>query len=92
VLTLPPGAVVTVAEATGKDIVLQLLVPLSISELGSFLETEFPGAGLTLGDGEAEPDELEQAFSGPGLAGQVTARHSGDCEDALNVRIAVRVG
>lgn len=91
-LPLPPGSVVTVAEAAGSDVVLQLLAPLSIAELGAFLEDRFPDVGFQLGEGEAEPDELEQAFAGNGLAGQVTARHSSDCPDALSVRIAIRSG
>jgi hypothetical protein len=88
---LPAGARVTANQApAGGGTGVVLAAPMTIPELGAFLEGSFPAAGFALGDGEAEPDELEQRFSGNGLAGQVTARYDSACDGVVTISIVVR--
>ena len=88
---LPAGARVTANQApAGGGSGVVLAAPMTIAELGAFLEASFPAAGFTLGDGEAEPSELEQRFTGNGLAGQVTARYDSACDGVVTINIVVR--
>lgn len=88
---LPDGSVVVDAGSPpGGGTMVRLLVPLEVPEYGAFLERELPAAGLSLGGGEAEADELETKFSGAGLDGQVIAREIRDCPGVLSVQVVIR--
>ena len=69
---------------------IKFLAPIEVPELGEFLEKELPKAGLSIGGGEAEADELESKFSGQGLDGQVVAREVSGCPGVLSVQVVVR--
>ena len=88
---LPDGSVVVDAGSPpGGGTMVRLLVPLEVPEYGAFLERALPAAGLSLGGGEAEADELETKFSGDGLDGQVVAREIRDCPGVLSVQVVIR--
>ena len=88
---LPDGSVVVGADTpAGGGTRITVLVPLEVDELGIYLERALPAAGLAIGGGEAEADELESKFSGAGVAGQLKARELSGCPGILNVQVAVR--
>jgi hypothetical protein len=88
---LPNGSVVVGADVpAGGGSRITALVPLEVDEFGTYLETALPAAGLAIGGGEAEADELESKFSGAGVAGQLTARELPDCPGILTVQVAIR--
>lgn len=90
---LPNGSVIVGADTpAGGGSRITALVPLEVDEFGAYLETALPAAGLAIGGGEAEADELESKFSGAGIAGQLTARELSDCPGILNVQVAIRAG
>ena len=88
---LPNGSVVVASDTPpGGGSRITALVPLEVDEFGAYLETALPAAGLAIGGGEAEADELESKFSGTGIAGQLTARELADCPGILSVQVAIR--
>ncbi len=88
---LPDGAVVVEADTPpGGGSRIRFLAPLDIDTLGTFLEHALPRAGLSIGGGEAEADELESKFSGNGLDGQLTAREVPGCPGVLSVQVVTR--
>ena len=88
---LPPGSVVVEGDIPpGGGSRIKFLAPIEVPELGEFLEKELPKAGLSIGGGEAEADELESKFSGQGLDGQVVAREVSGCPGVLSVQVVVR--
>ena len=88
---LPNGSVVVTADTpAGGGSRITALVPLEVGEFGAYLETALPAAGLAIGGGEAEADELESKFSGSGVAGQLTARELAGCPGILSVQVAIR--
>jgi hypothetical protein len=88
---LPNGSLVVGADTpAGGGSRITALVPLEVDEFGKYLETALPAAGLAIGGGEAEADELESKFSGAGIAGQLTARELSDCAGILSVQVTVR--
>jgi len=88
---LPDGAVVVGADTPpGGGSRIRFLAPIEVPAYGEFLEKELPAAGLSIGGGEAEADELESKFSGDGLDGQVTAREIGGCPGVLSVQVVIR--
>jgi hypothetical protein len=88
---LPNGSVVVGSDTpAGGGSRISALVPMEVDAFGSFLERALPAAGLAIGGGEAEADELESKFSGAGLAGQLTARELSGCPGILSVQVAVR--
>ena len=88
---LPDGSVVVGTDTpAGGGTRITALVPLEIGEFGTYLERALPAAGLAIGGGEAEADELESRFSGAGVAGQLTARELTGCPGILHVQVAVR--
>ena len=87
----PPGSVVVEGDVPpGGGSRIKFLAPIEVPELGEFLEKELPKAGLSIGGGEAEADELESKFSGQGLDGQVVAREVSGCPGVLSVQVVVR--
>lgn len=90
VLPLPVGTVITSAKLTGQG-PLQIAgyVPASLREASDFFREELPKAGFELGEGDAENDEAEQAFSGHGLDGQWKVHSILDCPDAVSLTIAL---
>lgn len=90
VLPLPAGTVITSANLTGQG-PLQIAgyVPVELSAASDFFREEMPKAGFTLGEGDAEGDEAEQAFSGHGLEGQWKVHSILDCPDAVSLTIAL---
>ena len=87
----PPGSVVVEGDVPpGGGSRIKFLAPIQVPELGEFLEKELPKAGLSIGGGEAEADELESKFSGQGLDGQVVAREVSGCPGVLSVQVVVR--
>ncbi|HET8572004.1 MAG TPA: hypothetical protein VFN14_08950 [Candidatus Limnocylindria bacterium] len=90
VLPLPVGTVITSAKLTGRG-PLQIAgyVPASLREASAFFREELPKAGFEPGEGDAENDEAEQAFSGHGLDGQWKVHSILDCPDAVSLTIAV---
>jgi hypothetical protein len=88
---LPDGSVVVGTDTpAGGGSRITAIVPLEVDEFGEFLERALPAAGLAIGGGEAEADELESKFSGAGVAGQVTARELSGCPGILSVQVAIR--
>ena len=88
---LPDGSVVVGADTpAGGGSRITALVPLEVDEFGKYLERALPAAGLAIGGGEAEADELESKFSGAGVAGQLTARELSGCPGILMVQVAIR--
>jgi hypothetical protein len=88
---LPPGSVVVDGDVPpGGGSRIKFLAPIDVPALGEFLEKELPRAGLSIGGGEAEADELESKFSGQGLDGQVIAREVSACPGVLSVQVVVR--
>lgn len=88
---LPPGSVVVEGDVPpGGGSRIKFIAPIEVPELGEFLEKELPKAGLSIGGGEAEADELESKFSGQGLDGQVIAREVSGCPGVLSVQVVVR--
>jgi hypothetical protein len=88
---LPDGSLVVGADTpAGGGVRIKVIVPLEVDAFGQFLERSLPAAGLAIGGGEAEADELESKFSGAGLAGQLTAREMAGCPGMLDVQVAVR--
>jgi hypothetical protein len=87
----PDGTVIVESDTPpGGGTRIRFIVPLEVPEYGEFLERELPKAGLSIGGGEAEADELESKFSGAGLDGQVTAREIVGCPGVLNVQVVIR--
>jgi len=88
---LPDGSIVVGADTpAGGGSRIKVLVPLEVGEFGKYLERALPAAGLAIGGGEAEADELESKFSGAGVAGQLTARELSGCPGILSVQVAIR--
>jgi hypothetical protein len=88
---LPPGAVIVEGGApAGGGTQIRFLAPIEVADFGEFLEKELPAAGLSIGGGEAEADELESKFSGQGLEGLLSAREVTDCPGVLSVQVTIR--
>jgi hypothetical protein len=88
---LPPGSVIVQAdEPAGGGSRITFVAPIEVDALGAFLEAGLPAAGLSIGGGEAEADELESKFSGAGLDGLLTAREIEGCPGVLSVQVVVR--
>ena len=88
---LPPGAVIVEGgEPAGGGTQIRFLAPTEVTDFGEFLETELPAAGLSIGGGEAEADELESKFSGQGLEGLLSAREVTGCPGVLSVQVTIR--
>jgi hypothetical protein len=90
VLPLPPGTVLTSTDLAGKGpLVIGGYVPAQLADASAFFKEELPKAGFELGEGDAEGDEAEQAFTGHGLEGQWKVHSILDCPDAVSLTIAV---
>ena len=63
--------------------------PRRLRDASDFFRAELPKAGFELGEGDAEADEAEQAFTGHGLEGQWKVHSILDCPDAVSLSIAV---
>ncbi len=88
---LPDGSVVVETDTSaGGGTRIKALVPLEVRAFGEYLERALPAAGLAIGGGEAEANELESKFSGAGVAGQLTARELSGCPGVLSVQVAIR--
>lgn len=90
---LPPGAVIVGGDApAGGGTQIRFLAPIEVPAFGAFLEDELPAAGLSIGGGEAEADELESKFSGDGVEGLLSAREVSGCPGVLSVQVTIRQG
>lgn len=90
VFPLPPGTVISSAKLAGQGpLVVGGYVPMELKDAAAYLQEELPKAGFTAGEGDAEPDEAEQSFSGKGLEGQWKVHSLLDCPDAVTLTIAV---
>jgi hypothetical protein len=88
---LPPGAVIVEGGVpAGGGTQIRFVAPIEVVHFGEFLEKELPAAGLAIGGGEAEADELESKFSGQGLEGLLSAREVSGCPGVLRVQVTIR--
>ena len=89
-LPLPPGTVLNlVHESSAGATIIFGVIPLSLSDAAGFFVDQIPRAGFELGPGDAEQDEAEAVFSGPGVDGQWKVHSILDCADAVTLNLAI---
>jgi hypothetical protein len=89
---LPEGAVVVaVQERDGGRTVVTAVVPAAEPDVLTGLQAAYPGAGLTLTEGETEERDAESNFTGDGVTGRWGIRELADCaEPATRIDLVVR--
>jgi hypothetical protein len=89
-LPTPDGTVFTTSERLESGAIrVGGVVPQQFSEVVAFFREELPAAGFPLGEGDAEQDEAESAFSGRGYAGKWKVNGILNCADAVTLAIVV---
>ena len=89
---LPAGAVVVaVQQRDDGRTVVTAVVPAAEPDVLADLQAAYPGAGLTLTEGETEERDAESNFMGDGVTGRWGIRELTDCADpATRIDLVVR--
>jgi hypothetical protein len=86
---LPPGTVITFSQQTEKAASVSGFIPMEFKKTVSFFQSNLPGAGYQLLEGDAEMDEAESTFSGHGFHGKWKVNGILNCPGAVTLTIAV---
>jgi hypothetical protein len=87
---LPPGTVITSVDHPRSGITLVSgVVPLQFRSAVEFFVTELPPAGFRNTVGDAEMDEAESFFDGPGVTGKWKVNGILACPDAVTLALYV---
>ncbi len=88
---LPPGTVLTsVVRSPGGVTLVTGVVPSEFRNAVQFFVTKLPAAGFRNGVGDAEMDEAEALFSGPGVQGKWKVNGILGCPGAVTLALYVR--
>jgi hypothetical protein len=90
---LPPKAVVTGSEErSGGRLIVTAVAPGTFRDTLTFMQREYPAAGLALKEGEVESRDAESNFTGHGLTGRWTLREISGCHGDTLVTVLVAKG
>ena len=88
---LPPGTVLTSVARPRRGLTLVTgVVPSEFRTAVQFFVTKLPAAGFRNGVGDAEMDEAEAAFIGPGVQGKWKVNGILGCPGAVTLALYVR--
>jgi hypothetical protein len=88
---LPPGTVLTASKDLGSGRALVGgIVPTDFRTAVQFFVTELPAGGYVIGAGDAEMDEAEALFSGPGVRGKWKVNGILNCPQAVTLALFVK--
>jgi hypothetical protein len=88
---LPPGTVLTASKDLGDGrTLIGGIVPTDFRTAVQFYLTELPAGGYVNGTGDAEMDEAEALFTGPGVQGKWKVNGILGCPGAVTLALYVR--
>jgi hypothetical protein len=89
-LPIPAGTAFTVSEPLDSGTIrVGGVVPQPFSEVVAFFQKELPASGFALGEGDAEQDEAEAAFSGHGYEGKWKINGILNCPNAVTLALVL---
>jgi hypothetical protein len=86
---LPDGTRITLVQEAPAKVVIDGMVPQSVSATTAFLQRELPKAGYELSETEVEEDESESLYSGEDVSrGSWRVSYIPKCPDAVHLNVS----